>query len=820
MSLTEGDNAGRRLVPTFLNQAAQAGAAWMRAAADRAEEIGLVTWSGLVEGVLSGIIRMRPDLSAAAGVIIGRISLPFAGKDCESKYVEVIRAAPLEQLDFVMRHSLSCIEADSHPECRILLIEEVVEAGGDRGLAHGTDALCRWRAELPPPQSGKSPEDPFFLVRSLEEFTLVLQQVEMNSNKWGAVRAFERIAPRSNYDLARTVFDGAEVLRNDGRAIEAMVRAAFAAGREADATACLALLKELAETRGAWGYGGYTNDKLRYHKLNVLLNGEIARCSAFDAFVGDLADRRESVESLLPEIDGVLELLSPRPTWAQIWACIQDHLSQFREYRIGQEIEVPLDTSDEAEHVLADILFRALHTTTIALGQMARTAALELAQAPGGPSVVAALVPRLWRAGRHSRLEAIQIAWECRDANAVRDAVTPLLMEMCAVDDLAISRRAMSLARAWGQRPSPRYTDLPLIYRLHLPPNPQAERFEPPSGVSSTSSGLYTEDPYSWTWVLESPLRFTAKATGFEIANLRARAAQFMTRIGGANAFGPDAIDRQQARLGRLRLHLSFRKLPVGAAFQAMREVAGELAAAEAIDARAVPLLLLQAGAFHGNVSPLPPVPRPRGVSSVRIPDLHRHADAVEWQAKSGEDRFRPVVGGQIVLAATAVHERRYFKKEWIVEQYFGPAVASVEKNLSAQLKSLQDIIIVDDVIPLYEGIAPGAVVACRPTISASIDDYTPMLCPRVAEELGWRPDPRHVFSYTDGRGRIVAQTLFWRDGGIPAREPDDVVFGRGHILVVNENEADRIAPYLAMNQGSRSWRFMNGGAEDNAYLD
>jgi hypothetical protein len=777
----------------------------------------LVTWSSLVEGVSSGIITMRPDLSAAAGVIIGRISLPFAGKDFESKYADVVRAAPLEQLDFVVRHSVSCIEADSHPERRILLIEEVVEAAADRGVAYGTDALCRWRAELPPPRSGNSPEDPFFLVRTLEEITLVLQQVGNDSSKWGAVRAFERIAPRSNYELARAVFDGAEVLRNDGRAIETMGRAAFAAGREADATACLARLKQLAGERGAWGYGGYTNDKLRYHKLNVLLNGEVARRSAFDAFVGDLADRRESVESLLPEIDEALDLHLPRPTWAQTWACIQDHLAQFREYRIGRDVEIPLDIPDEAENTLADILFRAFDTTAITLGQMARTAATELAHAPGGPAVVAALVPRLWRAGGHSRLEAIQIAWECRDANAVRDAVMPLLVEMCAVDDLAISRTAMSLARAWGQRPTPRHADLPLIYRLHLPPNPQAERFEPPSGVSSTSSGLYTDDPYSWTWVLERPLRLTAEATGIEIANLRARAAQFMTRIGGANAFGPDAIDRQQSRLGRLSLHLSFRKLPVGAAFQAMREVVGELAAAEAIDKRAVPFLLLQAGAFLRNVSTLPPVPRPRGVSSVRIPDLYRLTDSVEWQAKSGEDATRPMVAGQIVLAATAVHERRYFRKEWIVEQYFGPGVVPVENHLSAQLKSLPATVVVDDVIPLYEGIAPGAVVASRPTISGSIDDYTLMLCPRVAAALGWRPDPRHVFRYTDGRGRIVAQTLFWRDGGEPAREADQAVVGRGHILVVNENEAEKIGPYLPMNQRSLGWRLLNGSADDSA---
>jgi hypothetical protein len=97
---------------------------------------------------------------------------------------------------------------------------------------------------------------------------------------------------------------------------------------------------------------------------------------------------------------------------------------------------------------------------------------------------------------------------------------------------MAVRRTAMSLAREWGQPPRTKRGSLPAIFQLALPPSPQADGFEPPSGTSSTSAGLYTEDPYTWTWPLEDALRLTVTATGLDLANLRARAAQLMSRRG------------------------------------------------------------------------------------------------------------------------------------------------------------------------------------------------------------------------------------------------------------------------------------------------
>ncbi len=805
LAKTEGDNAGRRLAPAFLDQAAQAGPAWASAAAERMDEIGLASWPDVVAGILSGLVKQRPELIASAGVVFGRVALPFATEHDGSIYPALIRAAPVNQLETVVRHALTCIETDAHPARRITFLEEVVEAAADRGLARGTDALARWRSELPPPRSGSSPEDPFFLVRSVEELGDMLQLGGDTDSGWGAVRALERLAPRADYDALKEVFDFFGTLKTDVRAIDAMAHAAMAAGRQADAESHLVTLKEAAEDGGAWGSGWIKNSKLRYHRLNVQLRGETARQTVFRSFVNDLAQRRESIEHILPDLGDILELLSPWLPWGEAWASLQQHLSEFREHRLGEELDAPTWPADGQEHILADILFRAVDTTASALGDMARTAAIELSRTAGGHAILAALLPRFWQAGGYHALQASQIAWECRDVPDVRDAVLPLLAEMIESEDYAVRRTAVFLAHDCGQQVGARRSELPFTYHVELPPNPYAGRFEPPTGLSSVSLGLSTEDAYSWTWPLKEALRITTRATGLNLANLRVRAAQLMNRNDGTARFGPDAVERQQRRLKRLGLHLRHRRLPVMAAFQAMREVLGELVAAEAIDPSAIPFILLEADAFARAVATVPPVPRPHSVPLAELPYPLGAETSAEWRLNAKQDAIKPAMHGFLVLAATAVHRRQHFRDEWLVEQYLGPAFNPAENGLGSQLAHLPMVVIANSVAPLYEGAAPGAVVC--PITSSSVALNAITLCPRVAAAVGWHPNPRHVFDYLDHNGQVAATTCFWRDGGELTKAADSGVARHGYILMVREDCTEKIRPHTAPVQVSRAWR-------------
>ena len=58
--------------------------------------------------------------------------------------------------------------------------------------------------------------------------------------------------------------------------------------------------------------------------------------------------------------------------------------------------------------------------------------------------------------------------------------------------------------------------------------------------------------------------------------------------------------------------------------------------------------------------------------------DLFLEAEA--WRAAATEDAVAPTVPGFVVLASTAVHERRHFGDEWVVEQYSGPDFGLAER--------------------------------------------------------------------------------------------------------------------------------------------
>jgi hypothetical protein len=288
-----------------------------------------------------------------------------------------------------------------------------------------------------------------------------------------------------------------------------------------------------------------------------------------------------------------------------------------------------------------------------------------------------------------------------------------------------------------------------------------------------------------------------------------------MGRLGGKDAFGPEAIQRQLGRLGRLGLRSTYRKLGVTIAFVAMRQVIGELAAAESIELRDVPFILRHAGAFAPAIKTMPFVARPNGVPRPVIPTLFHSGNSSAWRAKASEDAVAAAMQGYVVLAATAVHKRRHFHEEWMVEQYSGPEHGVVDQDLYSQLRRLPSVIIFDGIVPLYEGAAKGAVVHAIPDIAGSVGNHVVMLCPLIATTLGWRQAAGNPFKYFDEEGQLVAQTLSWRDGGMQGEVSDKTIVGSGHLLLLREHHVEELRPFLPAGHISIAWRVVQTAGED-----
>lgn len=141
----------------------------------------MASWPDLVSALLIGVVKGRPDLTAAAGVIFGRLALLWTNERDSSIYPQLIGTAPAHQVEGLVHHAVACLEADSHPSRRAILLQEVVTAAKKRGIDHGADAVARWSAELPPRETGDSSDDPFATVATLEELA--------STSHWWAIRA-------------------------------------------------------------------------------------------------------------------------------------------------------------------------------------------------------------------------------------------------------------------------------------------------------------------------------------------------------------------------------------------------------------------------------------------------------------------------------------------------------------------------------------------------------------------------------------------------------------------------------------------------------
>jgi hypothetical protein len=121
-------------------------------------------------------------------------------------------------------------------------------------------------------------------------------------------------------------------------------------------------------------------------------------------------------------------------------------------------------------------------------------------------------------------------------------------------------------------------------------------------------------------------------------------------------------------------------------------------------------------------------------------------------------------------FASRASTKRGFRDRNWRTEQYFGPSSEAESPDLSERIRHLPEGFVTDHVNLRSRHVSPGAIVHPRAIIAGSIGKNTLMLCPLIADKVGWRSDPNDAFTFLDREGHTVAYTLYWRDGGIPSR--------------------------------------------------
>jgi hypothetical protein len=626
---------------------------------------------------------------------------------------------------------------------------------------------------------------------------------------WDVGSAFRRVTKGRSFEEIEPLLKQHSIIGTDDRALTHAAMIALKCGRLDAATEMIQSIKATTAMEGSWG-SWQSGAKTRVRRVEVGLRGDTARRDNFDEFCLDLSRGKEWSVSLLPDLPEVLDLTLPRLTDAELWDVLAQQLREFREYKAGRDIQYTADDTRDRSHLLGDLFKRALDLKIGILERQARIGLHELALLKAGAPITARVVRDLWGDGGNSQLQAVRVAWECRDVPEVRDAIAPQLQEWSISRDLAVQRCVAALAGHWHIQAKPTEMDLPSFYSIELPPDDRAGDYEQPLGFSPFDEGLWTDDPYSWTWGLKFQLDLLSGCSPFDKEALRRRTAVLMAQMGGRAAFGPEVAKELKRRYSRLDLRLQYRRPMATAALLAVRQTAGEIALAGQLDHSRAPYFLHESGAFNLTTDTTFPESRPPGIQRGLIPSFFGvSGEKGEWAAEADdEDTVRDRVSGWICLGAVSRFVRRRFADKVGADRLLVPSRGTKRcESLKQAWQELPRVEVLGSLYPIYEGVAPGGVVRITEDIGGSYPLWGLSLCPRAAETVGLATRKMEPFVYRDSSGEIALRTVWWREGGFRIGDVDDAVRGHGSVLLARPQFADRIRRITGETLSISGWR-------------
>lgn len=808
LSDTEGDNAGGRVTAEVLKWASYAGAATSGPTIDALEETGLTSWTEIVSSSVQGIAIRWPANALHAAIAFGRVALPFLDGVDSRAIPKLMQSAPTEQLEPIARHLSACIDTDGHEGARVVHLEQIVQGALLRGLSIELEAIGRWQSEDGPPENpGMGTDDAFANVKSITELSERLRTADGKSS-WSIAGTVRRLAPIASHQELKALLDAHPNLLEEERILSIATLTAIREGASDVVADWAKRLAEKANEESSWG-GYQSGAKTRLFTVRTQLEGDKAREEAFDRFAFDLSRGREWTYSLLPDIGEVLSLIKPTLPFAEVFRLLETHLEEFREYKSGKPLALPAGAGACAEQVLTELHVRAIDVGVSALTQQARLALRETAEVAGGASIAVRTIEALWSKGGNAALEAVRIAWDCRNVDGVRDALCGKLQSWASSRDIAVQRTVDMLAQHWAVEIEPVQHELPVFYGLELPHDAAAQHFDKPLGFRDDDEGMWSDDPNRWTWTLKFPLQTLSCASPFSIETLRRRTAQLMAQNGGKDAFGPSTTKRKMARMSRLGLRLTYNRPMAYAAMLAARQVAGELRMAGALNYREASFFIHDAGGFNPTTDTYPPQPRPPGCVKPHISTFFsgRH-DEDKAASKGDDDTAVDRFPDWICLAAVTRYERTHFNEVLAVDRLAVPAISMDEaESLDDAYTSLNFALVAGIAHPIYRNTAKGAIVGFRGDAAGSFPEYGLGLCPVAAAHAGAKIDRRSPFIWLDKNGSVIARTIWWREGGFRADDTDDTLRGHGSMLLVRASFVKELDQVIGEQLRITAWR-------------
>lgn len=768
---TEGDASAVRIGGTVAREAALCDAATAWASFLILEKNGTLGWARLVDAVLQGLVRRRPDMVRAAVSIWCQLALPYYKEPYyrESERGDFIEAAvgyaPASEVGAVCDAFLQHVQVEARAEVRVALLDYLQRAAAKRAYrcADIDAALARWRAECPLPTRTSS-DMLHSDETSLEALdTSIEQRMREGGSEPGyeAAYAFERLVCVDNYVLAAELFEKWPGIQNESRARAALIDAAIDAG---DSTNARRLFTGYSITgpEATWTtwFGG---KRFRYFRSKLRLDGPAVHAAAYADFVSTVAAEHESVRNLLTEFDDIFPVITAQPDWPAMWECAQDQITSTREFRLGNGDAVATPTQMDDAGLLARLLVRALDMGISDLRRHAHVTATELNAIPAGRPIFAELIHLLLSDGGDHPAIGLHLLASQHGLEEL-GGYGPPIVALTNHDDYAVSTLARRLAGLLALPFARVRTPLSPLYSLDLD---EVEPFVPEELYDPHTGAMLVNSPFGWTRAYEALIDTIAKG-GVSPTHIRYRAAMLIDAWGGLDKFGSQATKALESNLRRLDLKVTYARPHMVVAAQALRIVAGELARAGAL--AAPPGILLH----HMGFSPNPFVcsqPAIRPTFVVRPNDSEPSYAALEknWLPAVDGDVFPIKTENGAVIAEVCEFNVRKTRRVYKSTRVRVPTWAAATAIPAWETEDLipDRAVWVGQVVPLSS--EPASCLVRRLSLSfwPDMPHVAFCICPEWLQRLNWNAQYGSTITYLDDRGDAMAYIVWWREGGM-----------------------------------------------------
>ncbi len=788
MMCTEGRDSGHRIAAELLTEAASDGGALGIVTAKALADAGAISWSALVNALMLGTVRRRPEESAACSVIWVNLCLPYYTEphyrpEALGDFItEVVAVAPPIEATGIISLLSRAIETDSRPEVRADLIRLLLKAADLRGLA--TNALqqteSRWRAETPPTYDHNTPGT-YDAVASLTELQAVFEasaaMSEDGEPAYDGTNAFTRLLKADpNLVLAKNIFDRWPLLQKDNRSRFSVVDCAIAAGEIGLARSITSDYKWQEDPWGSWSrwHGG---GRLRYFRARLAIEGPSARVEAFADLCLSLSAGREDVTNLLVDFSKVFPLIVEEPNWAAMWDDLSENIELTREYQLGTFLPKPRDIGDNGARI--ELLKMAIELSQREILRGVRMAVRTLSRIAGGEGIFVDICETLLQGQDDQPLLAVQIL-AGDDFYFARNRLIEPVRAVTQGLDFAAAQFARHVLVSWGE---------PVIYKISALPSFY-------SIILSDSDKVFIASPTVRATALDDPLGLMRMFSGLIRVLARdmvttshiLRRCRYLIDLWGGSKAAVQRDDDLKDSLSRLNMRVTYMKPSTLTALRALRFVIGEMRLAGLFDEPELEALVRKLTQPALGELDLLPAPRPVELARPPLTTLDSRVDQDMWLDGVRDDLIPFQVDGMVVIAEIYKLKRFDIRREsnvCRVKMPYEVVDGDIEDNIPTAVW-------VDGVKPLSDVASPMFVRALRQSELGGAPRLLLTICPFWLQRLSWRCHSKDRSVFIDASGRTVARMTWWRDG-LKHNVSDSGFWSDGVLLTVTVNGCRQI---------------------------